>query len=288
MLTVTVRHDAGLPLRALRKLVLGSWRRTRQRGTIQRIFKAKVAGSIRAIEVTRGANGWHPHLHILVLTSEWSESEKLSLERAFAAAVSREADKANVSFGRVAPRDGVGLKWSSTRATERDLDKSKYLAKLGWEMTGSGKGSPQWRIADDATRDVAKECFWREYTDAMSGVRAIECDERAAEFAHLASMRKGGDDVDVVYDERRVEIGPFRLMAMKDAERRCGTVTRDVLVWVAHAGGQSDDAVYAAFDACLRACYLPEHERVGHSQRAIDGPGLRGGREDCGPARRAG
>jgi hypothetical protein len=258
MLTVTLRHDAGLPLRALRKLVMSAYRRARQRGTVQRIFKAKVRGTIRAVEVTHGSNGWHPHLHILILTDEWTLADTLALELAYEAAIEKEANAAGVSFARVAPKRNVAMRWSSARATDKEMTRCEYMAKLGWELSGAGKGDPQFALAERATREERAACLWREYVASMKGVRAIECDERAAEMATMHALRKQGDvDATVVTDERSVEIGPFRLLRMKDAERVRPTITRDVLIAVASRAGPTDESVYAVFDATLRACYLP-------------------------------
>ena len=256
MLTVTIRHDSGLPLKPLRRLVMGAWRRARQRGTVQRVWKAKVRGSVRAVEVTHGGNGWHPHLHLLVLTEGWTGAELAALESAWTDAVRAESARLNLSFSRVEPQRGIALRWSSVRATEKEIDRSGYLAKLGWEMTGAGKGEPQWRIATRAAQGDRRAAeLWAEYVEAMAGVRAIECDERAAGYAKThAELESLGTDADATLGPRevRVEIGAFRLLTMRDAERRRPTVTRDILLAAARAGPH-EDAILAAFDAECRA-----------------------------------
>src|SRR5277367_237769 len=65
MLSVTFRHYAGMRLKWLRDCLMRAWRRCRQNGYVQRIFKNRVEASARAFEVTHSfENGWHPHLHI--------------------------------------------------------------------------------------------------------------------------------------------------------------------------------------------------------------------------------
>lgn len=67
MLTVTMAHDDGMPLRALLPTVAGGWRFV-QNGRAWRSLRAAfgVAHLIRSVEVTHGPNGWHPHLHVLL------------------------------------------------------------------------------------------------------------------------------------------------------------------------------------------------------------------------------
>lgn len=255
MLTVTLRHDVDMPLRALARLVLDGWRKTRQRGTVQRIWKAKVAGTVRAIEVTRGENGWHPHLHLLVLTEEWSTEEMRALESTWSASVQKLAVERRIDATRVAPDARIALRWSSSRQSDRTLTRTQYLAKMGWELGGLGKGAAQWAIAERAASgDREAAMLWDEYVHAMKGVRAIECDERAADFARRHPLAYAVDvDATAGAFELSVEIGPFRLATMRDAERWRPTITRDVLLAAARAS-PTEDAVYAAFDAvCAEA-----------------------------------
>jgi hypothetical protein len=67
MVTLTMPHDFGMKLAALlpviavgfRSVISGRrWQQTKQLVCIR--------GTIRSVEVTHGANGWHPHLHVLV------------------------------------------------------------------------------------------------------------------------------------------------------------------------------------------------------------------------------
>lgn len=67
MLTLTVPHGLGDDLAALLEQIHKAWRST----TTSRAGKALrkllgVRGTIRALEVTHGSNGFHPHLHVLL------------------------------------------------------------------------------------------------------------------------------------------------------------------------------------------------------------------------------
>jgi Replication protein len=68
-LTLTVPHDAGMPLEALWGAVAASWRSLvsgRHRAALRERFG--LVGYVRATEITHGRAGWHPHLHVLLLT----------------------------------------------------------------------------------------------------------------------------------------------------------------------------------------------------------------------------
>jgi hypothetical protein len=71
MVTFTLRHRVTDRLRSNLDILLEAYRRF-SRGAPWKRFKERmgIAGSIRALEVTVGQNGWHPHLHVLYYVSK--------------------------------------------------------------------------------------------------------------------------------------------------------------------------------------------------------------------------
>jgi hypothetical protein len=145
LLTLTVRHQYGDELAALREGVANAYRRF-TRGEPWQRFRERVGyvGSVRALEVTHGGNGWHPHLHIALLVKDGVAlaGELAWLSERWQACVVRE-------LGAAAEPDaahGVDL---------RPCHRADYLAKLGLEVTApSGKGARNghrtpWQIAAD-------------------------------------------------------------------------------------------------------------------------------------------
>jgi hypothetical protein len=200
MLTLTLRHERGMPLRRLIRGLLAAWRRTRQRGTIQRLWKEHVRASIRALEITEGEHGWHPHLHVLLLIDGWPTWEPSALVDTWLEMVPRELSVENTP----SPERGV---WWSHEVSEQ------YLTKLGLEITGTAKGNAAWAIAaqaaqalalsrdEDETPTVRERALetsdrcrakWREYESATKGARAIELDERAAAMAKRGEVIRLG------------------------------------------------------------------------------------------------
>ncbi|MEO0961106.1 MAG: protein rep [Pseudomonadota bacterium] len=71
MATFTIQHSAFDAAADTRALVTKAWTRM-QAGKGWKGFKAffDVMGTVRALEVTFGKNGWHPHLHVLLFTDQ--------------------------------------------------------------------------------------------------------------------------------------------------------------------------------------------------------------------------
>jgi hypothetical protein len=68
MVTLTMPHDFGMRLAALLPVIADGFRSVISGRAWLRIRKTLgIRGTIRSVEITRGINGWHPHLHVLVL-----------------------------------------------------------------------------------------------------------------------------------------------------------------------------------------------------------------------------
>jgi hypothetical protein len=67
MVTLTMPHDFGMKLAALLPVIADGFRSVISgRAWLLVKARARVAGTIRSVEVTHGPNSWHPHLHVLV------------------------------------------------------------------------------------------------------------------------------------------------------------------------------------------------------------------------------
>lgn len=80
--TVTLPHDEGDALEPLWKACAKSWSLIwAGDGGIELRDDYGITGAIRALEVTHGANGWHPHLHVLLfLEAELDQADVDHLE----------------------------------------------------------------------------------------------------------------------------------------------------------------------------------------------------------------
>lgn len=69
MVTVTLQHRRGDSLAALLAVLREAWSRTKSGRRWQAIKERfGVVGYVTALEVSYGANGWHPHLHVCMVT----------------------------------------------------------------------------------------------------------------------------------------------------------------------------------------------------------------------------
>lgn len=169
MLTLTMRHSRADALADSLDRLVAAWRRCRSTRLVREIMDRRVTASVRAIEVTFSfANGWHPHIHVLWRTEEWSPEERAILAREWLRALGDDAAPVDVALHWSRP---IGA-WCAERAS--------YLSKLGAELAGVGKMSHNrpsltpWQLAERGFRDR-----WREYQVAMKGRRTLEMDERA-------------------------------------------------------------------------------------------------------------
>jgi hypothetical protein len=247
MLTLTVRHKHGMRLRELHRGLMAAWRKARQGGVIQRVWSARVRASVRATEVTHGANGWHPHLHVLLCTDGFDEDERLKLWVRF-------RDCVRVALGDdCVPSYERGMVWSEKALdgdSADDAEAARYVAKFACETAGvaktrsKGKSETPWAVAERAAAGDTRALFlWREYLGAMHGRRAIELDDRAAAAADdwQERQREDGDAKREVDDAERlepteVEVTRDELRSLRLFERKRPTIMHDVLVAAALHG----------------------------------------------------
>lgn len=186
MLTLTMRHNRGMPLRATRDAMVEAWR-----GLLTGAAWKRLAGSmaldgyVRALEVTHGANGWHVHFHVLILTARAWEPGELELHTATIAdrwrVMLERNGKAAARYGMTAPEQPYGVHIAPANPHTTD-----YIVKLGLadeiasgQLTKDGsrrKGSrTPFAILSDygATALETDRALWREYVAGIKGTRQL-------------------------------------------------------------------------------------------------------------------
>jgi hypothetical protein len=79
-LTATIPHRVKTALADSLDVVLKAWRAVRQGRLATRLKALGMAGYVRALDVTYGGNnGWHPHIHALVLFERTPSDQELEL-----------------------------------------------------------------------------------------------------------------------------------------------------------------------------------------------------------------
>ena len=175
MVTLTCRHGAGDAAKPmLEKLSKALKLMRNNRSTTSRRKDWGFAGLIRALEVTHGLNGWHPHFHELHFFKEAMTPERCAEYRdAIASAWVRACE----TVGLPAPdfKIGVDVKHVATGDEAASKAAAAYAAKsFAMELVFGGKKSGRrgsrsvWELLEDGRGDL-----FREYAEAFHGRRQL-------------------------------------------------------------------------------------------------------------------
>jgi hypothetical protein len=175
-LTLTVPHDQGQPLRALRATVSGAFSKLLA-GKGWQTLRARygLIGWTRRLEVTHGRAGFHPHLHVLLFCERrLSEGEQAELHAALFGRWAREVERAGLR----APLPGLcPMKAIWSRNVADYLTKVSAVLELTRTETKGGRGgnrSPFQVLRDYATtRRPADAAIWREWAEGIKGARQL-------------------------------------------------------------------------------------------------------------------
>lgn len=195
MLTLTLRHRPGRRLAELNAAMNRAYRLMRQ-GRAWQEFEARygLAGSITAREYTHGANGWHPHLHVLFFFRTGPSSGQLAeaeqwLAKRWRAQLAKLGEDADLQHG------------TDLRPAERSA--GKYIAKLtatwslGSELAAAaakrargGNRTPAQLLESAAKGDHDAGELFREYANATYGNRWITWSRGLRELCGLVEEEK--------------------------------------------------------------------------------------------------
>jgi hypothetical protein len=220
MCSGTVRHKAWQRLAKVFEGLTGAFRKLAGCRAYRRERDSYgLLGNVKAVEVTRGENGWHPHLHILVFFENTPDPATL------AKVMGRWAG----SWGKWTAEMGVpasqehGLDWRPVTSAQ---EAAQYVAKdqdgkswVGFEMarsdlkTGREGGVTPFELLDYIRRtgDADALELWHEYENATHGKKAITWshglrkrlldDPAEKSDQELAEEEVDGEDVAIIEDD---------------------------------------------------------------------------------------
>lgn len=238
-LTLTLPHDVGDALAVTRRIAADGWRRVQQgRGWMAVKDTVGITGTIRTLEVTHGRNGWHPHVHTLVLTVRpFTDDERSQLlTHAFTS-----WRGSVVKAGQRAP-----LPEHTTISAVRDAsDVAQYVTKIGaaLEVTQgaaklgrrAGQRAPFAVLSDFlADGDADDLAVWREWEIGMKG---------AKQLTWSRGLRAQFDVADVTDEELAAEeVGGVEVALLSADEWRavCRTLSGPCAVLEAAERGGAD------------------------------------------------
>ncbi len=169
MLTMTVRHTREMPLVDVLRAVREAWARLKRLKSSSDLGEV-LEGQVRALEVTLGVNGWHPHQHLLLFVRPGVDSGELN---ARLPAVCADWRRLVFKFLGVLPSVERGVHLLSFGMDSAGIA-AGYLSKVANEISGPNAkvGSDPFSLLDDID-DVESYARWIEYADGMKGARAF-------------------------------------------------------------------------------------------------------------------
>lgn len=212
--TFTLQHR---PSDAL-GVVLGRLKVARRDLTSGRAAKAfngryGVAGSIRTLEVTHGANGWHPHLHVLLFLERDVAVESLRDELGerwpqCVAAAGGYAGKAGCDV-RHSDRDIAEYvsKWGKQPRWTTAHEMTKAVTKKGHE---SGR-TPTELLMNYVDQDAAAGRLWMQYACTMKGERQLWWSHGLRKRLGLVVVEQSDEELAVAQDEDAQLLGVLSL-----------------------------------------------------------------------------
>lgn len=137
--TLTLRHDKTMPLAMTLDAILKGWTKMINGNPWKKAVKRwKIRGFVRAIEVTYGQNGWHPHVHFVIFLDgdldkdqqqdmrDWMlDRWKTMVERVAEAYREKDGNPYNV-----APNDKHGIDLQFKAGKDAGTKAAEYITKV--------------------------------------------------------------------------------------------------------------------------------------------------------------
>lgn len=170
--TLTLHHVTATPLVDVLAIQRQAWRHMSQ----SRLYRdwVKSTGSrwsMRALEVTHGGSGWHPHFHVVYAVAEGYTPDLDMLYTVWAGSVVSAGGYASpLAYHAVYIADPAEVATYTASWGGGDF-------KIGYEVSSDKKGrrgsrSPFQLAADGMGGDVGSDVLFREYAHGIKGLRA--------------------------------------------------------------------------------------------------------------------
>ena len=198
MITLTMRHHPGQTLRQCWGALSAAWHAvTSGKQWVADQSGYVVRGWVRVVEVTRGRNGWHVHVHALLIFDKPVTPDRL---RGLADQMWKRWNAALLRKGFDSIRD-VASDVRKASLTPGSNGLHRYFVKLAHEITGGhaklakGGGRTPFQILTDAldTGEKADLDFWWEWEAASRGRRQIGWSKGLRDWAQLGEEQSDED-----------------------------------------------------------------------------------------------
>lgn len=205
MLSLTVRHGLGDDLRATRRGIAAAFRRLiRGRPWPRFCKKYGIEFHVRALEVTHGLHGWHPHLHALLFLEIPLSPAELDAATTWLHERWRNCVRRALGSEFVPNEHGVDL-----RASKR----ADYLAKFSLELvdpgTKRGRAGNRTPIQIAVSAATGKcpddEALWVAYCAGMRGAKMLTWSEGLRAAVEL-DVEKHDEEIVEGEEQKEAEI----------------------------------------------------------------------------------
>jgi len=249
MLSLTVRHGLGDDLRETRRGLAEAFQRfIRGKPWGRFCEKFGLAHHVRAVEVTHGAHGWHPHLHALLFLETPLSAEELEAATAWFHDRWRNCVSRALGPEFVPNEHGVDL---------RESKRADYLAKFSFELVdpgtkrGRGVNRTPLEIAKSASsgKCVDDEILWVAYCEGMRGAKMLTWSRGLRADVGL-DTEKSDEEIVEGEDQKEAEVVAVISGGAWDCARDRPGLSCAILEAAELAVGQA--AGYAAIERLLR------------------------------------
>lgn len=237
MLTLTTANKSGDHLAPMADAQKAALRRLKNDRRYQK-RKPDIEGVVSAFETTHGGNGWHPHIHLLLLVKARTMGKALRLVAGLRAAWVAAAKAEGLHAGRAGFKANAGEK------------AAQYMAK--WDLAhevasapskkGRDKGKTPGQLLRDAYEgDAQALVLWAEYARAMKGKSVLRFSPGLKEKAGIDEV--SDEDAAKPDDKRQlIDIIPGDLWE----EAKANGLDRDDLRRAAKQDGRAGIRAYLA------------------------------------------
>lgn len=192
MVTLTIRHHEGQSLKDCWDAVANGWNAvTSGKQWVTDSARYGLVGWVKVVEVTKGASGWHVHVHALLV---WDNKVKRSSMRWVANRMHRRWTRRVQKRGFDSWREKGGLNVRlATLKPGKGSGLHEYFVKLAHEITGGqaklakGAGRTPFQLLTDAlaSGEVTDARAWQEWERGSLGRRQIAWSKGLRDWANL-------------------------------------------------------------------------------------------------------
>jgi hypothetical protein len=191
MVTLTMRHHEGQTLKQCWDALSKAWARvTSGKQWVSDQAAAGLHGWVKAVEVTHGKNGWHVHIHVLMI---WERPISQAAAERVGERMWNRWSRGLQRYGFDSLRDFGGLDVRmATLKPGTGTGLHEYFVKLSHEITGGqaklakGGGRTPFQILSDAVEGLADDLeHWWEWERASLGRRQIAWSKGLRDWAEL-------------------------------------------------------------------------------------------------------